>query len=232
MKHFACSRRRLSFHLSGSLMVAGLFCCSLILDAYEAPITPAALHDAWTLGQRNDQATAEFLAPYSKQVTEGSQQVPHIAEIEVLTPFAQVLDESRRNMNDYSEQQGAQAYRQRGDSVIVRITLMLPSAYPDAERNPNAPPASRGQTAALHPENFWQSFHFAVKQHGKVLEPRSIHNQPVYSSPTKASSATLDGQTVWLDFDAKSVASDEIVVEVTTPDAKTVSVSFDLRKLR
>jgi hypothetical protein len=232
MKHFACSRRRLSFHLSASLMVAGLFCCSLILYAYEAPLPPAALHDAWTLGQRNDPATAEFLAPYSKQVTEGSPQVPHIAEIEVLTPFAQVLDESRRNMNGYSEQQAAQAYRQRGDSVIVRITLMLPSAYPDAERNPNAPPASRGQTAALRPENFWQSFHFAVKQHGKVLEPRSVQNKPVYSSPTKASSATLDGQTVWLDFDAKSVASDEIVAEVTTPDAKTVSVHFDLRKLR
>ena len=232
MKHFACSRRRLSFHLSGSLMVAGLFCCSLILYAYEAPLPPAALHDAWTLGQRNDPATAEFLAPYSKQVTEGSQQVPHIAEIEVLTPFAQVLDESRRNMNGYSEQQAAQAYRQRGDSVIVRITLMLPSAYPDAERNPNAPAASRGQTTALRPENFWQSFHFAVKQHGKVLEPRSVQNKPVYSSPTKASSATLDGQTVWLDFDAKSVASEEIVVEVTTPDAKTVSVSFDLRKFR
>ena len=71
MKHFACCRRRLSFHLSGSLMVAGLFCCSLILNAYEAPLTPAALHDAWTLGQRNDQATAEFLAPYSKQVDRG-----------------------------------------------------------------------------------------------------------------------------------------------------------------
>jgi hypothetical protein len=232
MKHFACSRRRLSFHLSGSLIVAGLFCCSLILNAYEAPLTPAALHDAWTLGQRNDQATAEFLAPYSKQVTEGSQQVPHVAEIEVLTPFAQVLDQSRQNMNGYSEQQAAQAYRQRGDSVIVRIRLMLPSAYPEAERSPKAPPASHGQTAVLRPENFWQSFHFAVKEHGKVLDPRSVHNKAVYSSATKASSSTLDGQTVWVEFDAKSVASDEIVVEVTTPDGKTVSVNFDLRKLR
>jgi hypothetical protein len=42
----------------------------------------------------------------------------------------------------------------------------------------------------------------------------------------------LDGQTVWLEFDAKAVGSDEIVVEVTTPDAKTVNVGFDLKKLR
>jgi hypothetical protein len=54
----------------------------------------------------------------------------------------------------------------------------------------------------------------------------------VYSSATKASSATLDGQTVWLEYDAKAVASDEMVIEVTTPDAKTVDVSFDLKKLR
>jgi hypothetical protein len=107
MKPSPHSQLRLNFHLGGLLMTVGLICCSLALNAFEAPLTPAALHDAWTLGQRNDQATAEFLAPYSKQVTEGSQQVPHIAEIEVLTPFAQVLDESRRNMNDYSEQQGA-----------------------------------------------------------------------------------------------------------------------------
>jgi hypothetical protein len=232
MKNSARSRRRLNFHLGGSLVAVAMFSCSLTLNAYEAPLTPAALHDAWTLGQRNDQATAEFLAPYSKQVTEGSQQAPHVAEIEVLTPFAQVLDESRRNMNGYSEQQAAQAYRRRGDTLIVRIRLMLPSAYPEAERSPNAPPASRGQSAVLRPENFWQSFHFAVKQHGKVLAPRSVHNKPVYSSATKASSSTLDGQAVWFEYDAKAVASDEIVVEVTTPDAKTVPVSFDLRKLR
>jgi hypothetical protein len=35
-----------------------------------------------------------------------------------------------------------------------------------------------------------------------------------------------------LEYDAKTVASDEIVVQVTTPDAKTVEVPFDLKKLR
>jgi hypothetical protein len=232
MKDTAGLARRSKVGLSGLLAFAGMLSLSAPLHAYEVPLGPVAVHDAWTLGQRNDQATAEFLSPYSKQVVEGTQQGPHVAEIEVLTPFARVVDQSRQNLSGYSEQQALQAYKQRGDTVIVRIRLMLPAAYPQAERSSQVPPATGGQRATLRPENFWQSFQFAVKQHGKVIDARSVHNKPVYSSATKASSATLDGQTVWLEFDAKAVGSDEIVVEVTTPDAKTVNVGFDLKKLR
>jgi len=53
----------------------------------------------------------------------------------------------------------------------------------------------------LRPENFWQSFKFAIKQHGKVLDAHSVHNKPVYSSATKTSASMLDGQTVWLEYE-------------------------------
>jgi hypothetical protein len=42
----------------------------------------------------------------------------------------------------------------------------------------------------------------------------------------------LDGATVWLEYDAKDVASEGTVVKVTTPDSKTISATFDLKKLR
>ena len=215
------------------LFVLALLAAPTRLYAYEVPLAPSALHDAWVLGQRNDQATAEFLTPYSKQITEAAPgATPHITEMEVLTPFAQVVDESQQKPGGYTEQQAAQAYRHRGDTVVVRVRLMLPSAYPEAERGAQAPPASHGQNGALRPENFWQRFQFAVKQHGKVIATRAIHNKPVYSAATKASPSTLDGQTVWLEYDAKTVTSDEITVEVTTPDGKTTSTLFDLNKLR
>jgi len=221
-----------SFRVCGFWVVFALLFSSPVLQAYELPLSPAALHDAWTLGQRNDQATAEFLAPYSKEMTGGTQERPHIAQIDVLTPFAQVLDQSRQNPSHFSEQEATQAYRQRGDTVIVRIRIMLPASYPQSERGPQSPPASQGESAVLRPENFWQSFKFAIKQHGKVLDARSVHNKPVYSSATKTSASMLDGQTVWLEYDAKAVASDEIAVEVTTPEGKTITTNFDLRKLR
>jgi hypothetical protein len=204
-------------------------------DAYEVPLNPSSLHDAWVLGQRNDQATAEFLAPYSQQFNATNvQNTPQVAEIQVLTPFAQVVDQSRQNLSGrYTEQQAVQAYHHQGDTVIVLIRLMLPGAYPQSERSPQAPPASsHGQSAVLRPENFWQNFQFAVKQNGKVLATRSISNKAVYSSATNAAPATLDGQTVWLEYDSKSVAPEEITVDVTSPDAKTITTNFDLKKLR
>jgi len=229
---FARSRRASLCRPVFSLVLLTILCFRPQLSAYELPLTPAGVHDAWVLGQRNDQATAEFLAPYSKQVTSSAQNSTHIAEIEVLTPFALVVDQSRQKLSGYTEAQAAQDYRQRGDTVVVRIRLMLPGAFPESERNAQAPPASPAEKATLRAENFWQSFKFAVKQGQKMLTPRSIHNTPVYSAATKSAPSTLDGQTVWLEYEAKNVASDEILVEVTTPDAKMVTTNFDLRKLR
>jgi hypothetical protein len=203
--------------------------------AYEVPLSPAALHEAYILGQRNDQTTASFRNPYSKQITEESK-APHIAEIQILTPFAQVVDLSRQFTSGYSEEQAAREYHQRGDTVVVRILLMLPAAYPKPEPTPNETPAPPQQSpppnTALQPENFWQNFRFDTKQHGKTIATRSIHNKPIYSTPTKDTPAVLDGATVWLEYDAKDMASEETVVEVTTPDSKTINATFDLKKLR
>jgi len=204
-------------------------------SAYEVPLTPAALHEAYILGQRNDAATAKFLNPYVKQITDNSQ-AAHIAEIEILTPFAQVVDLSRRFTSGYTEEQAAREYHQRGDTVVVRILLMLPTAYPKPDNSlsqtPPPPPQPPAPTTALQPENFWQNFRFETKQHGKTIPTRFIHNKPIYSTPTKDTPGVLDGATVWLEYDAKDVASDETVVEVTTPEPKTISATFDLKKLR
>lgn len=219
------------------LLLAILFCIasSDVSRAYEVPLTPAALHEAFILGQRNDAATAAFLNPYVKQITETSQE-PHIAEIQILTPFAQVVDLSRRSSSGYSEEQAAREYHQRGDTVVIRILLMLPAAYPKPEAPANEAPAPAQQPPApstqLQPENFWQNFRFATKQHGKTIPTRFIRNKPIYSTPTKDTPSVLDGATVWLEYDAKDVASEEIVVEVTTPDSKTISATLDLKKLR
>src|SRR5271154_2247235 len=155
---FFRSRRACVCRSACSLVFVAALCFLPQLSAYEVPLTPAGVHDAWVLGQRNDQATAELLAPYSKQVTDSSQSSTHVAEIEVLTPFALVVDQSRQKLSGYTEAQAAQDYRQRGDTIVVRIRLMLPGAFPQSERNAHAPPASPAEKATLRAENFWQSF--------------------------------------------------------------------------
>jgi hypothetical protein len=230
--------RNLLRGVSGITAVA-LFVPVQFLRAYETPLTPAAVHDAFILGQRNDQATATFLSPYFKQLTERAGQGPHIAEIQILTPFSQVVDISRTLTSGYTEAQAARDYHQRGETVVVRIVLMLPSAFPNPDQSaarasdsPSADSPSASQNAAMQPENFWQNFRFETRQHGKTIATKMIRNKPIHSTPTKDTPAVLDGATVWLEYDAKDIASDETLVEILTPDSKAITATFDLKKLR
>jgi hypothetical protein len=259
--------------------VAAMLCFAAPSDAYQTPLDAKALHDAYVLGQRNDQSTGDFLAPYIKEMSESRSDL-HVAEIEILTPFAQAVDESRKNTAGYSEEQAAQKYQQTGNTLLVNVTLMLPAVYPQAANNngkdtttdaatnnsphesaaPGTAPASNppsgsgdsansvsgnaaGAAAAksadearaksdLRPENFWQSFQFYFKQDGKNIPSKALHDKPIYSTATKGTPSVLDGATVWMEFDAKDVASQETVIEVVTPDGKTISATFDLKKLR
>lgn len=204
------------------------------VDAYEAPLKSAAINEAYVLGRRNDSATADFFNPYIKQLTAGTEH-PDITQIEILTPFAQVVDLSRRNATTkYTEEQAAVDYQRRGDKIIVQITLMLPAAYASAKKTSSQenPPPTQNKESSLAPENFWQNFRFNLKQNGKVIPTRSVHNQPVYSTATKDTASVLDGATVQLEYDAKDVSSDLATIEVLTLESKTVSATFDLNKLR
>ncbi len=278
---------------------------ALQADAYQTSLDGKALHDAYVLGQRNDQSTGDFIAPYVKEMTEGHSDL-RVAEIEILTPFAQVVDDSRKNTSGYTEQQAVEGYEKRGNTILVSVTLMLPAAYPQASNGngttngtvapngtavtgsssaagsnsgnansggnstaTNTGSATAGSTTAgsasatagagngtgqpqsaskpgdaqktdgdpavnsnLRPENFWQSFQFYFKQNGKNIPSKGLHNKPIYSTATKDAPAVLDGAAVLIEFDAKDVGSQDTVIEVTTPDGKTIAATFDLKRLR
>jgi hypothetical protein len=199
--------------------------------AYEAPLDARAIHEAWELGQRNDQETGNLLGQYLKKIS-GGENNSYTAEIEILTPYAQVMDQSRRKTTSYSEEQAAVDYRQRGNTILINIVIMLPAAYPTTGKNSRTRNAPAKNNRVVRPENFWQNFLFNVKQNGRAIPPRSIRKKSIESSATKGAPAALDGASVWLDFDANDVASEETIVEVVTPEARTISATFDLKKLR
>jgi hypothetical protein len=203
-------------------------------QAYEKALTPAAIHEAYVLGQRNDQATANFLHAYLSECSTPEEGC-FITQIEMLTPFAQVVDLSMRNgTKGYAEGQAVRDYRQRGDKIIVQITLVLRTAYPGAAQNDaqKNPPIAEPKDSTLQPENFWQNFRFNLKQRGKVIATRLIRNEPIYSTGTRDAPPKLDGATVQLEYDCKDVASEEATVDVSSPESKTITALFDLKKLR
>jgi hypothetical protein len=205
------------------------------VNAYDTQLTAQAIHEAYVLGQRNDKSTGDFLAPYLSQITE-PQNGPHIAEIELLTPYAQIVDDSRRNVDaHFSEQQATDNYHKQAPSVRINVTIMLPAAYPKSAQGQSTqtpPPATGSEKQAILPENFWQSFKVHLKQNDKDIPSRSVSNQPIRSTATNQAPSVLDGENVWLAFDVKDVASVATTVEVVTPEGKSIKALFDLKKLR
>jgi hypothetical protein len=221
---FGCVYRAASY-------LAVLLLLSQPLNAYEVSLSSEAVREAYILGQRSDKATADFVTPYTSQVTVMGVDGPHRADIQILTPFAQVVDRATEGSSGYSEQQARDDYRRSGNIVVVRVALLLPGVYP-REQSGSGPATAPCENTVLRPENFWQNFRFIVKQDEKILSARSIRQKPVYSTGTKDAAAVLDGATILLEFDAKDVASKETTIEIVTPDCKTIRASFDLQKLR
>jgi hypothetical protein len=216
--------------------IATVFCVlTPAANAYDKQLDPHAIHEAYILGQRNDKSTGDILANYLTEITEAQNDV-HIAQIELLTPFAQIVDVCRQKAADrYTEEQANQDYKAHGNTVKVNVTLMLPSAYPKAAESkevPTPPPATGSEKSAIRPENFWQNFQFNLKQNGKTIPSRRISNQPIHSTATNNAPAVLTGENVWLEYDVNDVASDLTIVEVVTPQGKVIKATFDLKKLR
>ena len=190
-------------------IILALILLPLSCAAYDTQLSPAAIHEAYVLGQRNDKSTGDFLAPYLPQITEPQNDV-HIAQIELLTPYAQIVDRTRQKTTaGYSEAQATEDYKQYGNIIKVNVVIMLPAAYPKSAQTTEAatpPPATGQQKSDIRPENFWQNFQFNLKQNGKTIPSRKINNQPIHSTATKDAPAVLDGENVWLEFDVKDVS--------------------------
>jgi len=218
-----------------AVFIVALTLLPLSCAAYDTQLSAAAIHEAYVLGQRNDKSTGDFLAAYLSQVTEAQNEV-HIAEIELLTPYAETVDLTRQKTTaGYSEAQATEDYKHAGGTVKVNVALMLPAAYPKAAQTteaPTPPPATGQQKSDIRPENFWQNFQFNLKQNGKTIPSRRISNRPIYSTATKDTPSVLDGENVWLEYYVKDVASAATTVEVVTPQGKVIKANFDLSKLR
>ena len=95
---------------------------------------------------------------------------------------------------------------------------MLPGAYPKAERSASSATrvSRRSRTAMLSPRKLLAELSICTssktandRQRSRFTTNRSTPR------PQTLRPSTLDGQTVWLEYDTKSIAKDEISVDVT-----------------
>ena len=92
--------------------------------AYDHPLRSHAIREAYFIGSGGEQ----FLGPYTQSFPL-PKSGPHIAQIEVRTPFLQVITISREHSVGYSAQQAEQDYKKNPDTVQVRIRIRATATF-------------------------------------------------------------------------------------------------------
>jgi hypothetical protein len=200
----------------------GMLLISLIAAsaaAYEHPLDSSAIRNAYFLGSSNSESV-NFLSKY-KETLPPPKTGPHIAEMEVRTPFAQVVVSSREHSVGYSAQQAEQDYKKDPDTLQLRIQIRFTTS-------PLPPPACQGVDRMISVGVCFHDFEFHFSQ-SKDLQPIRSYGVPIYSG---RDSSVLAGGDVWFTFRAAEVTSAPLRVTVSTPDGHEVSATLDLAPLR
>lgn len=226
---------------------------------FQSRLSDEALREAYFLGQRNDQSTLSFFDPYVRLLPKPDKG-PFIAEVEVYTPYVQVVETSRRRSVGYSAQQATKDYRKHNDRIFIRVRINFTPTYGALELY-RSEKADREDSEDWAPRaDFSRDFRVGLSQKDEWVEPLRIIVQPtaapstghcpfappdlagyvyyrgnggpVYAYSGGRGGYFFTGWQVWLEYDARDVASDDAQVEVFTTDGQHLVAAFDLTRLR
>jgi len=236
---------RLSARSMAAFLAALLAGSPLATLAYEIPLASDSVREAYFLGQRNDEKTAHFFDPYTKHFPPPPAG-PHISQIELLTPYAQVVDRSQHKTVGYSAQDAEEDYHALGDTLVVYVRIEFTATYTYLQALASANRAAEKQGLNLQDEDFWRDFEFGLspaapaggssgtvgnQPESSAIEPRETQATPIYA-PGGGPLGTLAGTVVRLVYDAKEVPSEPVPFEVIAPGGRHFTATFDLSKLR
>ena len=153
--------------------------------AFDTPLSPEAVRDAYFLGQHNDQSTLSFFSQYVRTLP-APDKGPYIAEVEIYTPYTQIIEHSRRLSGSYSAQQADLDYRHGHDKLYVRVRINFTDTYGALElyRSAKGDKQLSGRDEPL--PDFYRDFRVGLSQRSaqshedQWIEPLRIILQPSY----------------------------------------------------
>lgn len=249
------SFRRILAILTAALLFVPFSC------AFQSPLSDEAIREAYFLGQRNDESTADFFASYLKTLPP-PKSGPYISEVEVYTPYSQLVEWSRIHSVGYSAQQATKDYHATSDFIFLRIRIDFTATYGAFELYRSGRLVERPKDGSAVPRpDYYRDFRAGLSQKDQWIEPLSIQliatgwpatghvafsNFLASDFPSPAfRNASFHGRVfsrgydwcfigwyVWLQYDASDVDSDNATVEVFTTDGQHIVVPLDLARLR
>jgi len=201
------------FGLSVLLVVA----IGLPVFAYEYPLSSTSIRDAYILGNRKDEHTAEFFAQYTHHFPIAKTGL-YVDEIGLDTPFSQVVERSGSAAN-YHAQEAEEEFIDK--PMIFRVHEQI---FGTPVFSPNA--------AFTYVPDYWKDFKIQFMQ-DKEIPSKSVHASLLYPPTEIGDGITLPiGVRVEFEYDAAQIDDAPATVRVTTPDGQEIESTFDLDRLR
>jgi hypothetical protein len=184
---------------------------SLTSSGYQQRLDSEAIREAYNLGRKNNQETTAFLAQYFRSFSTPTKG-PYVASIEVLTPYAQLVNNAMLDMVNENVFELQRKYASRAGVLFVRVRVY----------------STPTRTLPYRDEDIWKEFTVRASQEDVLKSEKKSLNH-VYPADD---SGTFDYADMELQFDAKNVASVPITIDVSSPDGQHVEAKFDLSKLK
>jgi hypothetical protein len=203
--------------------IATLLVIALPLFAYQYPLSSTEIRNAYLLGTRKDSVTTDFLAQYRHDLPM-PETGPHVADVIVRTPYAQVVELGQSDSNPDS-QQAEIDLATRKFSFLVNVGVDLTDTYPGP--SPSDPTGHR-----FPAPDFENDFQVQLIQRDKNIEATGLQVELLYSDAVP-NVFQISGAIIELKYDIKEIDPDaEITVKVHTPDDQNVEAIFDLGNLK
>jgi len=173
-----------TFRCAFSIFAAALLLTPSV-SAFQTSLSDESVREAYFLGQRNDATTTSFFNPYLRLLPKPDKGA-FIAEVEVYTPYVQLVEISRRRSMGYSAQQAELDYRHGHHKLYVRVRIDFTPTYGALELYRSSK-ADRQQSATDQPlPDFYRDFRVGLSQRSgprhedQWIEPLRILLQPSY----------------------------------------------------
>ncbi|MGH9718018.1 MAG: hypothetical protein ACRD4R_15005 [Candidatus Acidiferrales bacterium] len=181
--------------------------------AYQQPLSPESVREAYFLGRQTEQADA-FLRRYTQAPLILLDQKIDVTRIELLTPYAQIVRASRVDMANQNAVDVDQEYPARSLPLLLRVWFYPPASYAGPFDGFDA--LVRKSTVAV------SQLH--------VLAPQQSTLTTLYSSSKDGH--WPNGLELDLTFDAKQFRASPVQIVISAPNGQHAEAAFNLSTLK
>lgn len=190
--------------------------------AMSYPLSSTAIRDAYFVGHRNDEQTADFLGQYVHPLPM-PETGPYVEDIGVDTPFSQVARLSRIKYN-FNAPDAAQEFQHERFAFRVFVDIALTDTY-----QPIGP--TEAPEDWLWVPDFWNDFKVKLVQDGKEIPSRQVRGGPVYGLGYR-DMPLVTGAHLEVLYDPARIDSEPARIVVVAPTGQTFETQFNLAELR